>query len=194
MAISMADLLGLARDTLRDPRGGARMVMAQDLPQPARWWALAVMAIGSALLTHASLALLPPADQAIMAPIMSSPIRTAILQGMILLATVHGVHWLGRWRGGQGRFEDALILVVWLQFILLGLQVLQLIAEVLVPPLAGLIGIAGVVLFFWLLTHFVAELHGFRSLGLVFAGVLLAMFSVGLLIGLLLISLAGTAP
>jgi hypothetical protein len=38
--------------------------------------------------------------------------------------------------GGRGTFEDALLLVGWLQVIMLGLQALQLVALVILPPLA----------------------------------------------------------
>ena len=43
----------------------------------------------------------------------------------------------------------------------------------MLPPLAGLLEIASVVIFLWLLTNFVAELHGFQSVWKVLAGVLL---------------------
>ena len=49
---------------------------------------------------------------------------------------------------------------------------MTLLAQVLVPPLAGILALAEVALFFWLLVHFVAELHGFKSLVATFAGVL----------------------
>ncbi|NCM97616.1 MAG: YIP1 family protein, partial [Rhodobacterales bacterium] len=88
----------------------------------------------------------------------------------------------------HGRFDEALILVVWLQFVLLGLQAVQLVAYAVAPLLADLIGLATVALFFWLLTNFVAELHGFKSLGLVFVGVLatLVVMVLGLAFGLAL--------
>lgn len=42
------------------------------------------------------------------------------------------------------------------------------------------------VLFFWILSHFIAESHGFRSAGLVFAGVattlVLAVFALSFLL------------
>jgi hypothetical protein len=42
------------------------------------------------------------------------------------------------------------------------------------------------VLFLWLMVNFIAELHGFRSLGAVFAGMILTFFAAALLLALLL--------
>jgi len=67
------------------------------------------------------------------------------------------------------------LLVSWLQFVLICLQVVQIVAMVLLPPLAFLIGVAGIILFFWLLTAFVAELHGFSSTIGVFVSILIVM-------------------
>ena len=64
--------------------------------------------------------------------------------------------------GGTGRFEEALTLVVWLQFIFICVQILQLLAVLVVPPVAGLITLLAVGLFFWLLVNFrghAARLH-----------------------------------
>ena len=68
-----------------------------------------------------------------------------------------------------------LLLMAWLQFILLCLQVLQLVTQVLLPPLSELLGLVGLALFFWLLTNFIAELHGFGSLVKTFVAVLICL-------------------
>ena len=60
--------------------------------------------------------------------------------------------------------------MIWLQFIMALLQAVQLVAVLILPLLAALLGLVGLGLFFWLLTGFVAELHGFRSPMQVFAG------------------------
>lgn len=191
MDFSLTSLISLVGDTIRAPREGARRILALGLPMSARWSALALMAVLSALLTHFSFGLMSADHKAEMALVMASPVRTAVLQGLLLLIMVHSVHWFGRLRGGKGTFADALMLVVWLQFILLCLQVTQIIAQVLVPPVGDILGIVGLVLFFWLLTHFVAELHGFTSLRMVFVSIVLTMLGVGIVIGLVLLNLMG---
>ena len=191
MELSLSYLLAMTRETLRNPRGGARAIMALDLPRGARWVAFFLMVVISALLTHASFALLPAETQAMMGEVMARPIRTAQLQAGILLFTVIGVHRIGRLFGGHGRFEDALIVMVWLQFVMLCLQVVQLAVQILMPPFADLVGLMGLALFMWLLVNFVAELHGFKSLIRVFLGTVVAICVFGFSAALLLIILVG---
>ncbi len=99
----------------------------------------------------------------------------------------------GKGFGGTGSFEETMLLITWLQFILVCLQVAQTLALVLLPPFAGMIGIGALVLFFWLLVNFVAVLHGFTSLGLVFVGIILSFFGVGFGLALIL-TMIGLTP
>ncbi|RGP37627.1 Yip1 family protein [Pseudotabrizicola alkalilacus] len=191
MDLSLSSLLSLARFTVQNPRMGARMVMQADLPMSARWVALALMAVTSAILAHLAFALMPAEVRQTMAGAMSSPLTSAVMQGGLMLAAVFVIHWVGRWRGGTGRFEDALILMIWLQFILLILQVVQIVSQVLLPPVSVLVGYISVGIFLWLLSNFVAELHGFKSVLLTFLGVLLTLIAVGFILALVLIPFMG---
>ena len=185
-----AQLAELLRDSLRDPRGVARTLMLLNLPLNAVWTAAALMAVGSALLTHLGMGLMMPMDMG-GAMVMPSPVFTALSQFIVLLLTAQLAAWLGRMAGGTGRFGAALLLVTWLQFVLLALQLLQLVLMAAIPPLGMLLGYASVVVFFWLLSAFVAELHGFRSTGLTFVGVLLATIAAAFLLALLLFPMMG---
>ena len=189
--MTVQGLAELMRDTLRDPRGGARAVMQMRLPMEARWLALVLMAVGSALLTHIGIAMTMPMGDTGATLALPSPIATAATQFMVLVLTAALATWVGRWAGGQGQFPDAVTLVVWLQAILLAVQLLQMVLLLLVPPLGALVGYASVALFFWLLTAFVAELHGFRSLGLTFLGVVLAILAVAFVLALFLFPTMG---
>lgn len=190
MDLNLQALLALARFTLQSPREGARRVMKAAVPVQARWVALGVTAIVSAMLAHLSIALMPIEFRAQMGQGMS-PFVTAVVQAGLMVASVYLVHAVGRWRGGTGSFEDALILMVWLQFILMMLQLLQIVVQVVLPPLSDLVGLISVAVFLWLLSNFVAELHGFRSVGKVFFGILLMIFVFGLLLAFLLFPVIG---
>lgn len=192
MDMTLSSLMSLVRYTLQNPRDGARQVMNLGLPLSARWSALLLMALGSTILTHLSMAMMPADQREVVAGMLATPIRTAILQGAVMVVIVLAVHWVGRVRGGQGSLADAVIVVAWLQFILLCLQVVQIAAQLLVPPLADFIGIAGLVLFLWLLTNFVAELHGFRSLGAVFGGIVVTMLGLAFVMAALILVLVGS--
>lgn len=191
MDLSLSTLLSMARFTVQNPREGARMVMGANLPMAARWVALALMAVISAILAHLAFALMPGEVREAMAGAMASPLTSAVMQGALMLAAVFVIHWVGRWRGGTGTFEDALILMIWLQFILLILQVVQIVTQVLIPPASVLVGYVSVGIFMWLLSNFVAELHGFKSVLMTFLGVLLTLLAVGFILALVLMPFMG---
>ena len=111
------------------------------------------------------------------------------LPSTLLLMLALALYWMGRFRGGRGSFADSLSVLVWFQIIMLFVQIAQILVLIVLPPLADVALLAGMVLFFWLLTNFIAELHGFSSLWLTFAGLLagLAALFVALAIILVLI-------
>lgn len=173
-------LLAMARDTVSDPRGGARRIMSIDLTLQERWLALLLMAVLSTLVAQLVLAFAPPPPddptanpaQKMMQEVLSVPIPAAIAQAVALIVGTLAVHRFGQARGGTGSLADTVSLMAWLQFITLVVLVAQVVAGLVLPPLVALIGVVWVPLFFWLLTNFVAELHGFRSLGATFLGII----------------------
>ncbi|WP_415233381.1 YIP1 family protein [Pseudorhodobacter sp.] len=177
MELTPGFLMRMMRDTLAAPRVAASTILGFGFAPVVGWLSLLLMAVASTLLTHVSFAMMPADAQAFWGTAMGSPLRTAMLQWVVLLLSVHAIHKVGRKLGGKGDLGDAVVLVAWLQFILLCVQIAQLVAQALVPPLADLLGILGLVLFLWLLTNFTAQLHGFKSLGLVFLGIILTIFS-----------------
>ncbi|MFN4158368.1 MAG: YIP1 family protein [Gemmobacter sp.] len=186
MDLTLTTLLTMARETVSDPRGGAKRIMAINLPLRDGWSALALMAVGSAVLTHLGFLLSPPAARDFFSDAMASPFRTAILQGLVMGLGAFAMFKVGVARGGHGTLPQAVALAAWLQFILLVLQVAQLAAQVLVPPLAALIGLLGLALFFWLLTGFVMQMHGFTSMPITFLGILATMVALGMVLAMVL--------
>ncbi|MFV2002046.1 MAG: Yip1 family protein [Paracoccaceae bacterium] len=163
-------------NTVRDARGGAQLIMAIKLNRRSRWEVLLLIAVLSALMAGLSLLIGGAGGVALAGgPVVVSPIVLGAAQLFLLFSMVLGIHFIGTRFGGHGKLDDAILLVAWLQFILISLQVIQIVAIVVLPPLAFVLGIAGIVLFFWLLTAFVAELHGFKSKTGVFVAILIAM-------------------
>lgn len=167
-------LARLMRESLADPRGGMRRVLALGLPEAVAWQALALVAVLSAMLTHLAILLAPAGATALIGAVT---LRMQILQAVLLVVMAGAVHLVGRAMGGQGTLAGAIVTVAWLQAAMLVFQVAQLVAQVLVPPLAPLVALASVGAFFWLLTNFVCELHGFASRGRVFGVILLGFFA-----------------
>jgi hypothetical protein len=181
--MQLAELFPLARDSVGDPRGTFRRLLALQLGPEALWPAFFAVAAISVIL----LELTVRADAALNGEsYAASPFATAGLLVVTMLLLALGVHWGGRLLGGRGDFSGAMLLVVWLQFVLGCLQAVQLVALVALPFLAGLIGLAGLALSFWLLTGFVAELHGFRSRPRVFAGILIGLLGFSMLLMLIM--------
>lgn len=184
-----ARIIALARLSLKNPRAAARALFAEDVPLAARSAGLTLIAVLSAILLYPSFALMPPEDF-VSSFLAQSPVQTAVIQWLALLISVFLIYRVGRAFGGQGSLADAMLVVVWLQLLMLGVQVAQLLALIMVPPLAGLIGLAGFIGFTWLMVNFIAELHGFRSLGMVFGGIILtflaAAFVLAIVLGLLI--------
>ncbi|WP_175469232.1 Yip1 family protein [Pseudorhodobacter antarcticus] len=178
-------------ETLRDPRAGAAHLLRLGFSPLVGWMALLLMAVASTILTHLSLSSLPPEAREAWAGLFGGPVRTAMLQWVVLLVSVHAIYRVGAWRGGTGTLNGAVVLVAWLQFILLLFQIAQLLADAILPPLAGVLGTAGMVAFFWLLTNFIAQLHGFKSLAMTFLGVLITSFVAVFLLSIVITLLVG---
>jgi Yip1 domain len=191
MPTLLETLTGLARLTLQDPRAGARAVLQLGIPVPARTAGLLLMAVASAILMHAGALVLPTTDDALADFILGSPFRSAVVQWVILVCSVVLIHRIGRACGGTGSFVDAMLLVVWLQVLMFVLQAVQLVALIVVPPIAGAINLAGLFLFFWLMTSFIAELHGFSSRRAVFVGIVLTVFGFAFVLVLVLTLILG---
>ncbi|MDT8855718.1 Yip1 family protein [Paracoccaceae bacterium Fryx2] len=192
MELTLASFWQLVRHTLQKPRQAASYVMSLGVPMAARWAGMWLMAAASALIMFVSFSLMPISLPPMVAAIVANPLQLAAVQVAGLIGTVLAIHFFGRLFGGTGSLADALLLVVWLQVILLGMQLVQLATDILLPPLAGVVAIMSMLLSPWLLTNFVAELHGFRSLFLVFLGIIAATFL--LMVGLAFLMALVMAP
>ena len=177
-----SDLLALGTRTVSDPRSAAREVLALPLPRSEHWNAFLLVIVLAGMIHALTLVLFPP-DPSV--PQISGLMVAAFIGGSILL-TAATIQVVGRWFGGQGRFEDTLLLTVWLQYVLIGFQVIQLVLMVLLPPAAGLVTIFGFVASIWILVNFIAEVHGFESLGKVFLGMIGAAFGIAFALALVL--------
>jgi hypothetical protein len=180
MSYSLSDLIRRAWASIFTPREVAAEILALRIDRTIGWQLLFAVVLVSVVLTEAMALLFAGAAGAEMATPIAGPMALAVVQVSLTVLMVFATYWVGRAFGGQGRFADAILLVAWLQFVLLCLQVVQMLALLLIPVFAFFIGVAAVVLFFWLLTNFVAALHGFQRLGRVFGGVVASFFALGL--------------
>ncbi|MGC9370947.1 MAG: Yip1 family protein [Paracoccaceae bacterium] len=183
---TLTSFLILARDTVRDPKAGARRVLSLPLPPRAAWDGLALVLVLSLILGYLTTMLLGAPADPLLPGLAPSPLLAAVIQGGSLLVMIGAIHGVGRMMGGTGTLEGAVRLTAWLQFIMLLLQVAQAVFLLVLPGVAGLIGLLSIVLMLWLLTNFIAVLHGFRSLVAVFMMILATTFALSFVLIFLL--------
>lgn len=198
MTLTFGHLISRAWESVTAPREVARWLMSIEMPRVSRWEALLLIVVISVILAQATTWILVPQGEILMGPILANPLTAGMVQMSLLVMMVFGIHWVGRAMGGTGGFGDAILLVAWIQFVMACLQVVQTLAILVIPPFSGLIAVFGFGLFFWLLTNFIAELHGFRSLGQVFVMVIVTMlgfiFGLSLILAVIGVSIPGAAP
>jgi hypothetical protein len=145
---------------VREPRPFARRIMAWNPPMGLRWQALILFTVIASVITTIAFSVAPSIPEQ---PDAQGPFVATLLEFGLNVLTVVLVQGIGQLFGGKGRFADALLLIAALQGLLLPVQIVQCILLVTVPALfLPMVGV-GIVLMFWLLTHFTTELHGFAS-------------------------------
>lgn len=172
--------------TLSNPRQAARALIGLNVPAGSAWTALLLVSVVSAILGYLSFVLSSAASDPQLQALFGSPWRTAMVQVGMQGLTALLVFGVGRQFGGQGSLANALVLTAWVEVPLILLQLVQLVAVGLVPPVAELIGFVGLGLYLVILPNFVAELHGFRSALVVFVG----LIGVSIVTALVLVTLA----
>ena len=193
MTLTMNGLLAMAWRTVRNPREGATEILSLGIPREALWPALVLVVVLSILL--AQLTSLMMTGDVGMQEMPVGPAATGFIQLLLLVVMVFAIFWIGRSMGGTGSFEETILLVAWLQFVMVCIQAAQAVALMLFPTIvATLIGMAGLVLFLWLLTNFIAVLHGFSSLFQVLVMILVSAFGIAFGLSIILTLIGVTVP
>lgn len=185
------DPVAALRLTLQDPRQGLRAVLALPLSRSERLGLLVTMAILNVLTAEALALNLPDIPDAAMAMILDRPLLFALMQLVGLLVISGLVHGVGRLFGGTGDAAGAQMAVLWLHVLFLILQVAQVLAMALAPPLVMVASLATLAAALWFFPHFVAEVHGFRSVGLTFVGILATVLALLIVLSLALALIPG---
>ena len=191
-----AELAHVMQMTLQNPRAAARHLMDRQLPLSTVWLVLALMAVVSAVLSTVSLLLAPAQTEAsVIEPnllaMLQNPLQVAVLQAVVMVIMAMLAQGVGRMFGGRGNFRDALVLIAWTEALLCLLQLAQIVLLLVSPSLAAAIGLFGMVLFMWVLSNFIAEMHRFASAGKVLFGIIATVLAVSVLIAIALVGMKG---
>ncbi len=194
MTLTLQTLLPMVWRTITNPREGAEEVLALGVPRQALWTILLLVLVLSIILGQITTLLVATAAGVTVQGPLANPMITGVLQLVLLVVAIYAIHFIGRSMGGKGSIDEAILLVAWLQFVMVCIQVVQTGLMLILPPLASIVGIVGLVLFMWLLTNFIAVIHGFRSLGQVFVMILISMFVMAFILSILLTLFGVTVP
>jgi len=174
MKLEWGYLFGMALQTVPEPRKVAREIQALQVPRAVLWQVLALLLVAATFLGVLA-SILFPVDPEVAESFVADPIATGIAQAVLAVGMVFAIYWIGGKLGGTGSFDQALLSVIWLQFVLLVIELGIVFLGVFAPGMALLLWVMGLVMTFWILSHFIAEMHGFRSAGAVFLGILLVL-------------------
>ncbi|KQI69777.1 hypothetical protein AN189_05275 [Loktanella sp. 3ANDIMAR09] len=177
--------------SLVDPAGTARGLMSYHLAPLTLWSILAVVAICSTILVAVGSMILGSAPDTM----AMMPFVVAIVLASSLVVLIFAIYLTGRSLGGQGRLDQTILLVAWWQGIGLVIQLVQTFVMVLLPPLSGIVTLAGFAWLLFALLHFVNVLHGFdsllKSLGTVALGIIGFSFGIALFLTLIGVGVQG---
>jgi hypothetical protein len=124
-----------------------------------------------------------------------TPFTLTILIAASMMILASALSQAGRILGGEGKFDAALMLVIWLQAIGLTFDVVQIALMGVSPTLAALFGVGTFFALLWCTVNFVKTLHGFPSLAKAVITLIIAMigtiFAVVALMALLGITPSG---
>jgi hypothetical protein len=162
----------LVIESLMRPRSAARRILASDVPAAQLLQAAVLVACAGMLLGYVALSMGPEVTD-ISAAVLGNPLLGAVAQLAIMAIVVFLTVQVGRLFGGRGGFHGALALVVWLNAMMVLIQLGQIVALLLVPPLAVLLAIATMIWALCAFASFIAELHGFQNAAVVLGAVVL---------------------
>lgn len=181
-------MIGLMTLTLREPRRAFARLRGLELPLSARWGLVVMAAAASAVLSFLGTLLIPvPADAPadVLHVLSVTPWAMAATQVASAALAAYLLAEVGRVFRGTGGFADALLAVGWIETMMVAFQALQLATMLVLPPLAGLIGIGSLVLATVLVILFTMELHGFRNPLLVVLGIMGTVMVTGFMLSIL---------
>ena len=187
--MSAQDIGALALLSLRDPAEAARYLIGLRLPMAVRWMGLALVAILAILFICVTAALLPSEDLTALGKAMQTPLPGLAIQGGSILLIAALMALVGRLFGGQGGFADALLLMVWMEFLTLPLTLLQLVLLFSIPFATVPVALVSLALFIRIFLVFTATLHGFSRLWAVAAVSVATLVALSMTLAVLMVAL-----
>lgn len=174
-------LLSLARRSFSEPRVAAAALLDAGVPKEALWPAFLLLNIFVVFLSMIGAEGVSPFG------------LLGVAIGISLLTIV--MTWkVGQALGGHGSFSDTLLVTVFLQALVVAMQMAQLVVALILPGIAAGLWLAIFCFAFWLNVNFITALHGFASRWRGLAVLVIGSFILAVVLSTLLIAVQGPAP
>ena len=176
MLIDRTLITALLLESITIPRSAAARVKSLGGGYALALLAVALVAALSAVISVLVSQITPPTGNPEMDLLMRQPLLLAAMQALGMAIFALSVTGIGRLFGGTGRLDQVLLVIAWLDFLLLALQLGLLLLMLAFPASAGVLSLVAFAMITWLLAAFIAEVHDFKSTFLtavVFLGALL---------------------
>ncbi len=187
------DWLKLAANTLFEPKKCLRIVLDIVITMPQLAQATVLAIVLSMIMPLLTLMFQPSDVQKSMEGFTSQPLSVFVVQVLVLAGTAFLISVIGRFFGGHGTFKECLTAMVWLQIVLILIQVIQFFAGFISTQLSVLIFLMSVGVMLYLIVHFISEIHGFTSIMSVLFGVIASIFGLSFIVSILL-AMLGITP
>lgn len=182
------NLKDLAVMSVTNPAQAAQILLAQNLRRDVLWLGLALAIVLNTLLFSLSNMMIPGPEG--MPLIIQSPMIYAGFVGGGVLATIISIHRVGAMLGGQGSFDDVMVLMVWMQFLRVAVQAVAFVLMLTIPILSFLLVLGASLIGLFIFLHFIDQAHGLGSL-MKAAGVLVGSILAIAVVLFILLSLLG---
>ncbi len=185
-----AQLIELFWMTIRDPSRAASILRQIHMDRQVSWMILLLAITLNTLTYFASIALLGvPAELAF--PLLTKPYLVFLMLGITTVIFVFAFYWVGRALEGKATFDTILLMVGWLQYMRLAIQVGSLVLMLVSPGISQIFVMAAGIYGLWVVVNFLKQAHGFETLGKAVA--VLIFSALGMTVGLsVLLSLFAT--
>ncbi|MDV4144218.1 MULTISPECIES: Yip1 family protein [Shimia] len=175
----------LFRETIFDPAGAGRRIVALDIAPNTGWMLLGLATVLNTLLFFAMSAMFP-APNAMPFVFLSVPWRVALTMFVAVAMSVVALYWSGRILDGKARFGDILAMIAWLQIMRVAVQVVTIVLSLVAPFIGALLAFGAGIYGIWILIQFVNVAQAYASIGKAVMNVILTMVALVMMLSLTL--------
>ncbi|WP_204114228.1 YIP1 family protein [Shimia biformata] len=200
----IAFLKDLTIETIRDPKAAAHRLMAMNFEREALWTMLVLACVLNTLAFQITNLLFPIPEEVLrelagrpeLFLFRITPGVMFVLLASVSIGLVFLFFWGGRAMGGNAAFPTILLMVAWLQFLQVMVQVGALVLMLFLPGLAGIFDLGASLYGVWIFANFMNEAHGFGSVGKAFLMIFMTMMGavLGISVFFAVLGLAAMGP